>query len=472
MTGANRYSAIRPKSGIDRKSVCIFVALMLIGWVNVFAATCKPPIGSFELGSEYGKQAIWVVLSLFTGMLILLSSEKYYHIYAYPAYAITLVFLIATLFIGREVNGAKSWLVLGPVSLQTAEFMKLGACLAVARYMSEYNFSLNKIKNIAVLAALILLPIGIIVMQNDTGSALVFCSFMFMLYREGVNGWIYIILISAVGLFVCSFWLQPAVLLALLLILCTISAGLIYGIWRECARYLAGVLLLTVLIFFGTLLFSIGFPVDSALLVASAVSLVWVAVFAYRHKMGRLHLTGLTYVGLVVYMQLIDYAFNNLLKAHQQERILDLLLNNTGYNVRQSKIAIGSGGVLGKGFLQGTQTNYGFVPAQNTDFIFCTVGEEFGLWGSLIVVGLFGWLIVRLISMGERQKESFSRIYCYCVAGILLFHVLINIGMVLGLLPVIGIPLPLFSYGGSSLLVFSIMFFIAVKLDSAGREEV
>ncbi len=231
----------------------------------------------------------------------------------------------------------------------------------------------------------------------------------------------------------------------------------------------------TGILFFGSLLiFGTGLSFYHSLIGGSLLSLIVVGIYAYREKLQGLFLAMIAFVGSIIYMHLIEYVFNNILQTHQQKRILDLLglesdLKGWGYNVHQSKIAIGSGGFTGKGFLQGTQTNYGFVPEQSTDFIFCTVGEEFGLWGTWLVVGLFGWLIIRLINMGERQQETFNRIYCYCAAGIILFHVVINIGMTLGLLPVIGIPLPLFSYGGSSLLVFTVMFFIAVKLDASGR---
>ncbi|MBP3331729.1 MAG: rod shape-determining protein RodA [Tidjanibacter sp.] len=471
----DKYSGINSKAGIDWTSVFIFIALMFIGWINIFATTCDLPFTSFEFGSKYCMQLLWMGLSLFVGMLILLSSDKYYYIYSYPAYVGALLLLILTLFVGRTVNGSRSWLSFGPVAIQTAELMKLAACLAVARYMSEYNFSLKRPRNVMVLCGLLLLPIMIILLQNDTGSAIVYCSFMFMLYREGVNGWIYILGFSIIGLFVLSFLLQPAVLLISLLVLYTIACGLIYGRWRQCAIYLAGTMFVTGILFFGSLLiFGTGLSFYHSLIGGSLLSLIVVGIYAYREKLQGLFLAMIAFVGSIIYMHLIEYVFNNILQTHQQKRILDLLglesdLKGWGYNVHQSKIAIGSGGFTGKGFLQGTQTNYGFVPEQSTDFIFCTVGEEFGLWGTWLVVGLFGWLIIRLINMGERQQETFNRIYCYCAAGIILFHVVINIGMTLGLLPVIGIPLPLFSYGGSSLLVFTVMFFIAVKLDASGR---
>ena len=474
----NNYSAIKSKSNIDFKSMYIFIALMAIGWLNIFATTCQLPFEGFEIDSKYGMQLIWIGISLFTGMMILLSSEKYYHIYSYPFYILMLALLLLTLFVGKTVNGSKSWLSIGPVALQTAEFMKLAACLAVARYMSEYNFSLFNIKNIAVLSAILIIPMGIILLQNDTGSAIVYFSFLFMLYREGVSGWIYLILISVIGLFVFSFLLEPFVLMALLLILYTMFCGIIYKNWKECLMYLSGVFLLTALLYFGSLLISTnGLSLYMSMIISSMISLVGVAVYAYYNKFVKIYTAIISFFCSVIYMQFIEYAFNNILQTHQQKRILDLLgiesdLKNWGYNVHQSKIAIGSGGLFGKGFLKGTQTNYGFVPEQSTDFIFCTVGEEWGLLGTLIVISLFGWLIVRLVNMGERQQETFNRVYCYCVAGIILFHVVINVGMTLGLLPVIGIPLPLFSYGGSSLLAFTIMFFIALKLDSLGRTDI
>lgn len=457
---------------IDWKTILVFVALVFIGWLNIYAAVYNEALsGGFDLSSRYGMQLIWIGISTIAAIVILLIDDIYYHLLAYPFYGLMMVVLVLTLFVGKEVNGAKSWLALGPVAVQPAEFMKLATALALARLMSEYNFSLSRPKDLVTVALLLLVPIGVILLQNDMGSALVYCSFLVVLYREGLNPWVYYALFLVVGLFVGSFLLSDVALLLILIVLFVLSQLPSNKNPRESVVWVAAVGLLSLVIYGVSWTAGWGVDYHHSLLATSLVMLLPALLYAYRHKLSTIYLFAIMFVGSLAFLGVVDYVFNDVLQLHQQKRILDLLglesdLRGWGYNVHQSKIAIGSGGFFGKGFLEGTQTKYDFIPEQSTDFIFCTVGEEWGFVGSVVVLALFATLIVRLMKMGERQQEPFRRVYCYGVAGIFLFHVIINIGMTIGLMPVIGIPLPMFSYGGSSLLAFTVLFFIAVRLDS------
>ena len=457
-------------SKIDWKTILVFVVLMLLGWMNIYAASAGEG-ESFSFSSRYGMQMIWVVISMVVAGVILLVDDIYYHQFAYPFYLLMLLVLVATLFVGKEVNGAKSWLSLGPVAVQPAEFMKLATALALARFMSEYHFSLGRPKDLVGVGAILLIPIGIILAQNDMGSALVYCSFLIVLYREGLNSWIYYAIFLVVGLFVCSFLLSDVALLVGLIVVFVVVQALGNRNPKESVIYTAGVGALSLAIYGAALVAGWSLTYYGALLIASVVMLIVALAYAYRNKLANIYLFAAMFVGSLLFIGAIDFVFNDVLQLHQQKRILDLFglesdLKGWGYNVNQSKIAIGSGGFFGKGFLQGTQTKYDFIPEQSTDFIFCTVGEEWGFVGAVVVLMLFATLIIRLMKMGERQNEPFPRAYCYGVAGIFLFHVITNVGMTIGLMPVIGIPLPMFSYGGSSLLAFTILFFIAVRLDS------
>lgn len=460
-------------SKIDWKTILVFVLLMFIGWINIYAAVSGEGggEGGFDLGSRYGMQLIWIGISLVVAGVILLLDDIYYHQFAYPFYLLMLLVLVATLFVGKEVNGAKSWLSLGPVAVQPAEFMKLATALALARFMSEYHFSLSRSKDLLGVAIILCVPILVILAQNDMGSALVYCSFLVVLYREGLNKWVYYAIFLVVGLFVCSFMLSDVALLAGVIVLFLVAQMLANRNVYQSVKYAAGVGVLSLLLYGVGWLADWGLNYYWSLLIAAVVMLAVALVYAYRNKLANIYLFAAMFVGSLLFIGVIDYVFNEVLQLHQQKRILDLFglesdLKGWGYNVNQSKIAIGSGGFFGKGFLQGTQTKYDFIPEQSTDFIFCTVGEEWGFVGSVVVLVLFAMLIIRLMKMGERQNEPFRRVYCYGVAGIFLFHVIINVGMTIGLMPVIGIPLPMFSYGGSSLLAFTVLFFIAVRLDS------
>ncbi|MBL0341576.1 MAG: rod shape-determining protein RodA [Bacteroidetes bacterium] len=403
---------------IDWMIVGIYLTLMLIGWINIYAAVYNEEHKSIlDISQNYGRQLIWIVTSLVLVVFLLVIDGKFYEAFSYIIYGAVLMVLIAVLLFGREVAGSKSWFEVGAFRIQPAEFAKFATGLALAKYLSIVNINMRDLKTKILAGVIILIPFGLILLQNDTGSALVFTSFIFVLYREGLSQNFLIIGFFAVLLFVLTLMISKTIILV---VVGTIAAIAILML-RKTRRNI-----ITIAVIF---------------LVASSV----------------------------VYS--VDYFFNHVLESHQKERINVLLgketdLKGAGYNVNQSLIAIGSGGVAGKGFLNGTQTKFDFVPEQSTDFIFCTVGEEWGFLGSLVVIGLFTALLYRIVFIAERQKSQFTRIYAYGVASIIFMHVMVNIGMAIGLLPVIGIPLPFLSYGGSSLWSFTILLFILVKLDS------
>lgn len=462
--------------GVDRIAVLLYVALVVVGLVAVFSASwVEGSENFFAFSHNYIKQAVWFGVSLVVGVVILLLDASVWHKTAYYLYAAAILALAVTLVAGSEVNGARAWLKFGPVQLQTMEFAKIAIALATARLMSEYGFSIHSAKDIAKVAMLLFVPLAITVLQNDTGSGLVLCSFIFMLYREGLNKWLCIPIICIAALFILSFIFSPTVLLVALIFIFTISEGLNNGRWRDCIIYVASLFGVSILLY----LLVNALPAAEmsyyiALLVTTLVSLIGVCIYAYRLRLRNLYIMVALFAVSVAILPTSNAVFNAL-RPHQQKRIevfLGLATDNAyDYNVRQSKIAIGSGGWFGKGYLQGSQIRYGLVPEKHTDFIFCTIGEEFGFVGSLFVLVLIAAFILRLMRMGDNQRESFGRVYCYSVASVLLFHTLINVGMTIGLVPVMGIPLPLISYGGSSLLAFTVMIFIAFSLDAQTNRE-
>lgn len=474
MTGS-RHNRIF--DGVDRATVLLYVLIVLAGCVSIVSASYEEGAADlFSFSHFYMKQLVWVGVAFVTAVVVLLLDDRFYHMLAYPAYIAGLLLLAAALVAGKEVNGAKAWFEFGSFRVQPVEFVKIATALALARVMSEYHFSISRAGDLMKVGLVICLPLAIIVLQNDTGSGIVLGSFLFVLYREGLNKWLCIPVLLIAALFIFSFLLSPMTLLVLLILVCTFSEAMMNGLWRSRIVFLAAVGLAA-----GVLYLLVGLAAPGrmdfyhALLAATLVSLVFVAVYAYRANLRNIFITMALFVGSMIFLPTTDYIFNSMLKQHQRDRILSFLgiINDplgTDYNVNQAKIAIGSGGLTGKGFLQGTQIKYGFVPERHTDFIFCTVGEEWGFLGAMTVLGLLCALILRLMRMGERQEEPFGRIYCYSVAAILLFHVLVNVGMTIGLMPVMGIPLPFMSYGGSSLIAFTILVFIAVRLDASTRQ--
>lgn len=425
---------------------------------------------------QYGKQLMWIGAAVFIAVLMINTDSKFFVTFAFPIYIFFILVLLSVLVIGSEVKGAKSWIQFGNFSIQPSEFMKMATSLAIARYISSYNFKMHSYKSLMALAGILFVPVGLIFLQNDTGSAIVFGVFLLVLYREGLNGIVLFFSFLIALVFVLTMVLDPFNTIVIL----TIAAFLInYLLKRKLQRTLIGIGVFTGI--FGTLWLinyllegsvSPVFFILIAAIVTSAIFFIWAMVL---HKRSLAILIGI-YLGSVLFSVSVDYVFHNIMEQHQRDRINELLgiqsdILGTGYNVNQSKIAIGSGGFFGKGFLQGTQTKFDFVPEQSTDFIFCTVGEEWGFVGTVTVVGLFMGLLMRIIFLAERNRSKFSRVYGYCVATILFFHFAVNIGMTIGLAPVIGIPLPFFSYGGSSLWSFTLLLFVFIRLDASRFEQ-
>lgn len=475
MTEKNKKPTIF--GGIDKLTVGLYVLIVLAGSLFITSASYdSSSLSPLSFSHFYIKQLVWAGLAFIVALVVVLLDSRFYHMYAYPFYLLGILMLIAALLFGDEVNGAKAWLELGPIRIQPAELVKIATALAVARAMSEYSFSIDSTGNLIKIGVIILVPLFIIVLQNDTGSGIVLGSFLFVLYRENLNKWLCIPIILISILFLVSLLLSPIALLILLILVCTLSDIMRNREWRLRAVYLASLTLGTILFYIVTRTIAPEiFTPYACLMTTTFASLIVVFICAIRTKMTGVFLSIVIFVGAIIFLSTSDYIFNSILKEHQQHRILSFLgISNDplgfDYNVNQSKIAIGSGGLTGKGFLEGTQIKYSFVPEQHTDFIFCSVGEEWGFLGTVTILTLLCALILRLIWMGERQLESFGRIYCYSVAAILLFHVMVNVGMTIGLMPVMGIPLPFLSYGGSSLIAFTILLFIAIRLDASTRE--
>ncbi len=456
---------------IDWFTILLYLILVVMGWISIYAAVYDESHSSIlDVTQRYGKQLIWMGVAFVIGFIILLMDSKFFTIFSIPVYILMILALVSVLFLGEETNGARSWFKLGSIKIQPAEFAKIATCLAVAKVMSRTGFKIMKMTNLLLVGAILALPALLIILQNDTGSALVYASFLLVMYREGLDDSIPIMIGVAIVVFIFSL-LYPATAVISIIIAGTLIAVLYY---RQ--QFYETIVSLSVLIglfalLFGTV-YTLNLPIDSSIcLLVSYLAVTTFGIVYYRRK----HIKKIIPILLLSWLTIggsygVSYLFSQL-QPHQQDRI-NLLLGKTsdpsgiGYNVNQSQIAIGSGGLSGKGFLQGTQTKYNFVPEQDTDFIFCTVGEEWGFIGSSFVIIVFITLILRIISLAERQRSAFSRIYGLGVAGILLFHLIINIGMTIGLTPVIGIPLPFFSYGGSSLWTFTILIFIFLKLDS------
>lgn len=474
----HRQMKILPTKGrIDYITILIYLCLVVFGWVNIYAAVYTDDQASiFDISQRYGMQLLWMGISGFVAISIILIDDKYYHMLSYPLYFLGIAVMTAVMLFGTEVNGARAWIDLAGVRIQPVEFMKIVTALALSRYISSYNFDIKSSRSLIRIALIIMVPVALILLQNDTGSAMVFAAFVLVLYREGFGKWLYVLGIFLVLLFVISFLIDPVAVVFIILLLTLVAEGVENGLWAYKLRYLAFVLLVSVALWVVCWILGWSMSYYMALFVGVGVSLVLVVRYSIVRRLVNVWNYVAVFMGAILFTRVIDYVFENVLQIHQQQRILDLLdiekdPQGWSYNVIQSKVAIGSGGLLGKGFLDGTQTKFSFVPEQSTDFIFCTVGEEWGFVGSAIVVLLFTFLIVRLIRMGERQVEPFARVYCYCTAAILFMHFAINITMTIGLFPVVGIPLPFFSYGGSSLLAFTILLFVAIRLDSSDESQ-
>ena len=471
---------------IDWVTIVIYLMLVVFGWFSICGASYDySDHDLLDFSTRAGKQFVWIICSFGLGFVLLMLDDSFYDLFAYLMYIGLMMLLIVTIFIAPDTKGSRSWLILGPVSLQPAEFAKFATALALAKFMNTYGFTMKNWKNAVTLSFLILLPMGLIIAQKETGSALVYLSFFLMLYREGMPGAVLFGGICAVLYFVVGIRFQEEMIadtptpigeFAVLTMILLFTAGMVWvykkreDVARNILAVTAGVLLIAYLISEFWVHFNLVW-VQWALCLLLIGYLLYLALSERTYTYLMIVLFSLGSIG---FLYSSDYAFNEVLQPHQHERIEELLgmredPKGTGYNVNQSKIAIGSGGLLGKGFLNGTQTKLKYVPEQDTDFIFCTVGEEEGFVGASSVLILFLVLILRLIAVAERQPTTFGRVYGYSVMSIFLFHLFINVGMVLGLTPVIGIPLPFFSYGGSSLWGFTILLFIFLRID-AGRK--
>lgn len=413
---------MRERKGIFHKTdwvmIVLYLILVFMGWLNLYAASYDEKHNHiFDFTQKYGKQVIWILAAFLLAMITLLIDGKFFSQFAWLFYGISVIFLILVIFSGKMVSGSRSWFAFGGTQVQPVEFAKTATALVIARYLGSIDINIRKTRTLLILALIIFLPACLVLLEHDTGSALVFLSFLLVFYRAGISEKILIFFV---------------------------------------ALPLVGVLAL----------------VMNKLVLAAVIFLVFGFYFLNTRRTLRIIITVSAFFLLTVgYIYSVNFVVEHVLKPHQRTRINVLLgkdidLKGAGYNVNQSLIAIGSGRLTGKGYLQGTQTKYNFVPEQSTDFIFCTVGEEWGFLGSLIVIALFIFLFLRIIMVAERQRSKFSRLFGYSAAALLFFHFSINIGMALGLIPVIGIPLPFFSYGGSSLWAFTLLLFIFIRQDS------
>ncbi len=461
---------------LDWITVAIYLVMIFLGWINIYAAVFDEEHQSiFDLSQRYGKQMIFLITGIVLAVAVLLVDSKFFAAFAYHFYGLTILLLILVLIIGKEVNGARAWFEIGSVALQPAELGKFATNLAIAKYMSQFNFKMQNTKSYIVLGTLIAIPALLIIMQNDTGSALVYSVFILVFYREGLTGMVLFWGFAAAILFVLALVWDPFKILLFLVVVSVIAFGVLRQNSKDTIRGILITGLLFGLFFGANILFSLGATNFQMLIIVTIITALIFIIYGIKNHIRQVLLIVLFFIFSIGITMSVNYFYSNMLESHQRERIDELLGISSdplgaGYNVNQSKIAIGSGGLLGKGFLKGTQTKYNFVPEQSTDFIFCTVGEEWGFVGTTVVVLLFLSLLLRLITLAERQRSTFSRVYGYGVAGILFFHFAVNISMTIGLAPVIGIPLPFFSYGGSSLWAFTILLFIFLRLDASRSE--
>lgn len=462
--------------GIDKVTLFLFLILVALGWFNIYAAVYNEEhTRILDLSQRYGKQFVWIIATLVLAVFIMIIDARFYFFFSWFIYGGTMLLLILVLILGKEINGARSWFEFGQVSFQPSEFAKFGTALVVADFLSKRRQDLTKFNVIIPAVAIILFPALLIAFQPDLGSTVVFFSFFLVLFREGMSPYIFVSGLLMLILFFFTLLFNDIYLELGLII---IAFFLTWFAVRRLKVFLAG---LGIFIAVAGLLYALDHYVLNVLgtkviiLISVIISGLAFAYYIYQKKAVTVLLIYLFLLGSIIYIDSVDYVYSHLLKPHQQERI-EIMLgfksdpHGTGYNVNQSLISIGSGGWKGKGYLQGTQTKFKFVPAQSTDFIFCTIGEEWGFLGSLTVIGLYLFLLLRLIILAERQRSVFSRIYGYGVTAVLFTHFFVNIGMAIGLVPVIGIPLPFLSYGGSSLWGFTILLFIFLRLDASRTE--
>lgn len=473
------------KGKVDKPVLIFYLFFVVLGWLNIYAASfdLENATGLFDLSTRAGSQLIWIGTSLILAFALLKIDVSFYETYAFILYIVGIALLAITAIVAEEINGSRSWLILGPVRLQPAEFMKFILALTLARVFNTYGFRLMETKNLMLVSSIILLPTILVIFQSETGTALVYLSFILVLYREGLPGGFLFMGIAAIIYFILGIrfseiqlgMLSQGELIAIVLII-LFSAGMVWSYLKRKSTAVRLVLLSIApfLVAYVSSFFSIQIDWGFTALIALGVAALYLLFLFFRYWKKTYLYIFFFLVGSFAFLESTEYVFQDVLQPHQQMRIKVTLgmeqdLSGAGYHVGQSKIAIGSGGLTGKGFLNGTQTKLKYVPEQDTDFIFCTIGEEHGFIGSSLVLILFMIFVLRLLQMAERQTTVFGRVYGYGVASVFLFHLLVNVGMVIGIMPVIGIPLPFFSYGGSSLWGFTILLFIFLRIDKSRK---
>lgn len=461
---------------LDWWLVFAYIILTMIGWVSIFSSVFDEDHADiFDISQRYGLQFIWIVTAYVIAFIILfILNPKIYRAFAWVAYGAALLLLVAVIFFGVEINGSNSWFAIGSIRFQPAELSKITTALALAALMSKYGFRLKSIRGFFQTALIIIIPMIIIIMQKETGSALVYTAFIFMLYREGLSGWYLTLGLLSIILFLVTLSFSPFIAIIVLTAAIILARGFTSKYpTRHILLLIPYLYLMTLSAKINEIAFVNNFielPNEAWLAIVISPLFIYHVTQSFKRKSSKLWHISLVFITSIVLIFSVDFFFEKVLQDHQRARIENLLgitidLKGAGYNVHQSKIAIGSGGLAGKGFLQGTQTKFNFVPEQSTDFIFCTIGEEWGFLGSAFLILLYLFVIIRIINSAEKQKDSFNRIFGYSLASIMFLHFFINIGMTIGIMPVIGIPLPFVSYGGSSLWSFTIFLFIFIRLD-------
>ncbi|MDD4009558.1 MAG: rod shape-determining protein RodA [Fermentimonas sp.] len=476
---------VEDKGKVDKVTLFLYLLFVILGWLNIYAASydLENATGMFDLSSRAGLQLIWIGTSLLIAFSLLKIEVSFYETYAFLFYLIGIFLLIVTLIVAQEINGSRSWLIIGPVRLQPAEFMKFVIALALAKVLNTYDFKLMDRRNLLLVSGIILLPTILVILQSETGTALVYLSFILVLYREGLPGGVLFMGVAAIIYFILGIrfsdeqigMLSRGEIMTIALII-IFSAAMVWSYLKRRKTFYTILLIASIPYAIAFIFTFLSVSVDWGMvsLIALAITAIHLIYLFLRYRVKTYFYIFLFLVISFGFLESTEYAFNDILQPHQQMRIKVTLgmeqdLSGAGYHVGQSKIAIGSGGLTGKGYLNGTQTKLKYVPEQDTDFIFCTIGEEHGFLGSTLVLILLSVFVLRLLKLAERQTTTFGRVYGYSVVSVFFFHLLVNVGMVIGIMPVIGIPLPFFSYGGSSLWGFTILLFIFLRIDKSRR---
>jgi rod shape determining protein RodA len=461
---------------IDKVTILLYLLMVIIGWLNIYAAVFNEERSAlFDVTQRYGKQFIWIIAAIILAVFVVIIDSRFYFFFAWFIYGAVMLLLAMVLVFGTEINGARSWYEFFGISLQPSEFAKFGTALALAAYLSAKRHDLTQLSVIIPAVAIIMLPAVLTALQPDMGSTVVYFALFIVLFREGMSPYIFVSGLLMLVLFFLTLLVNNLYITVVMIVIAFLILGLATRKWKLCFTgagiylFMAGIMYILDYYLFKSL------GSELVLFISLILSGLVYSVYIYNKRAVQAMIIYLFLAGSILYVNSVDYTFNNLLPLHQKDRVNILLglksdPHGTGYNVNQSIISIGSGGFTGKGYLKGTQTKFKFVPKQSSDFIFCTVGEEWGFFGSFIVIGLYLTLLLRLLFLAERQRSAFSRIYGYGVVSIIFIHFFINIGMAIGIVPVIGIPLPYFSYGGSSLWGFTILLFIFLRLDASRSE--